>query len=63
MKVFRKSHPDSTRRRKAVIERLETQLKLNTKVPKGSFGAFTSELTLGDITRINKELETLKKRI
>lgn len=62
MKVFRKSHPDSTKRREGVIGRLNNQLKLGTKVPKGSIVS-TEELTPGDIARINKELETLKKRI
>lgn len=66
MKVFKKTHPPNTKRRKGVIQRLEEQLKRGTKpATKGRNGAAEEmiPLTPGDIARITKEIETLKKRI
>lgn len=50
-------------RRKRVIEMLTKQLKAGTKTLKGEFPWDVVPLTEKDITRINKEIETLKTRI
>lgn len=55
-------------RREKVIERLEAQLKLGTKimcnkVHKLLGGTKTIGLNQSDIERINKEIETLKTRV
>lgn len=73
MKVYRRTHPDSTKRRKAVIERLEAQLKLGIKHMEPKFlvdfhnpndiGDGTLPLTDADKLRINKEITILKSRI
>ena len=47
-------------RRARVVDRLKTQLKTGTKVNKSGE---TVKLTDGNISRINRELETLKKRV
>lgn len=54
-----------TNRRKLVLTRLENQLKGGRKVVKGSkpFAISTEPLTEQDISRINKEIGTLKSRI
>lgn len=62
MKVFRKQHPDSTRRRLGVIERLEAQLRSTLKPVKGDKLGGTIALTEADKVRINKELTILKTR-
>lgn len=52
---------DAKSRRAKVMEKLQIQLKAGTKVlPDGSG---TMDLSESDITRIQKELETLKTRI
>ncbi len=62
-KISRKnSNPQAIARRKRVIERLELQLLAGTKPRQDATGVYDS-LTIGDITRINKEIETLKTRI
>lgn len=48
-------------RRLRVIERLENQLETKTKTKKKSFEKIG--LTEKDLTRINKEIAVLKKRI
>lgn len=48
-------------RRKAVIGRLETQLKSKTKIAKKTFE--TIPLTEHDINRINHEITILKSRL
>lgn len=56
--------PHAKERRTRVIERLESQLKRGVKTPKK--GQKTDDvplLTDSDVTRIKKELETLKTRI
>jgi len=59
----------SVSRRKRVIERLESQLKLGTKIPKApmlskaTIGVDPEPLTEHDIKRINSELLTLKARV
>jgi len=50
----------SVERRKRVIKRLETQMKLGTKLTKDGVLA---DLSDKDKTRIGKELEILKARI
>ena len=73
MRVFRKQHPDSTRRRIATIERLEKQLTAGTRPPKlvaydgagiGVSHDSTTPLPLQptDVIRIKKELAVLKQR-
>lgn len=51
---------DAVERRKKVIVRLENQIKSNAK-PVKEVGF--EPLELKDITRINKEIESLKQRI
>jgi hypothetical protein len=73
MKVYRKQHPDSTKRRLGVIGRLEAQLQAGTKTAKNmelvtmegkpSNIVATLPLTEADKVRINKELVTLKLRV
>lgn len=73
MKVFKKTHPPNTKRRKGVIARLEAQLKASTKTAKKmelvnldgspSNVVATLPLTEADIKRIEKELLILKTRI
>ena len=63
MKVFKKQHPDSTKRRLGVIGRLEAQLKAGLKPTKGDTTGVTAVvLTDVDKVRINKELTILKQR-
>lgn len=52
-------------RRKNVIDRLETQLKEGRKYSKevGVDKTDTVPLTKDDVSRINRELETLKERV
>lgn len=47
-------------RRRSVITRLENQLKVGTKTNKDGDVVLLSK---SDVSRINKELETLKSRI
>mgnify|MGYP003474632825 CR=1 FL=1 len=73
MKVYKKTHPPDTKRRKTVIGRLEAQLKVGTKTAKnmemvtmdGKPSGIVATLPLreADKVRINKELITLKSRI
>ena len=72
MKVYRKNHPDSTKRREAVIERLNAQLISGVKTAKGDVAPTNGHthhivgaipLTEADKVRINKELVTLKLRV
>lgn len=66
MKVFRKTHPADTKRRKAVIGRLEAQLLKGTKPAYEAVeGKILTEISLteADKVRINKELVILKSRI
>ena len=63
MKVYRKNHPDSTKRREAVIERLNAQLKGGKKTYGNYISGGTTDLTEADKVRINKELVTLKLRV
>ena len=51
--------PQARTRRANVIKRLELQLKLGEKTIPGGKAA----LAISDVTRIEKELETLKTRI
>lgn len=66
VKKFNKSIP-SKRRRRAVIERLEAQLQLGTKLVfferDGGIWEKDVQLTEHDIKRIKKEITTLKTRI
>jgi len=64
MKTYNTSVAAQTRR-KSVIQRLEEQLKNGRKFTKEEFRDKTDTvpLTKEDITRINRELETLKERI
>jgi hypothetical protein len=55
--------PKARTRRTNVITRLETQLKKNTKSTKELGKMVLVPLEEKDTNRINKELETLKKRI
>jgi hypothetical protein len=67
MTRIRKSKGGVNERRKRVIERLEKQLKLNSKLLKSklvpSEGRLYEPLTDTDRTRIEKELQTLKSRV
>jgi len=55
--------PKARTRRTNVIERLETQLKVSNKTSKVEGKMTSIFLDEKDTNRINKELETLKKRI
>ena len=55
--------PKAKTRRTNVIARLESQLKTNTKSTKELGKMVLVPLDEKDTNRINKELETLKKRI
>jgi len=55
--------PKAKTRRTNVIERLEKQLKVGNKPAKVEGKITDVSLDEKDINRINKELETLKKRI
>jgi hypothetical protein len=55
--------PKARTRRTNVIERLEAQLKSGTKFSKLEGKITSLPLEEKDTNRINKELETLKKRI
>ena len=55
--------PKARTRRTNVIERLETQLKVSNKISKVEGKITSISLDEKDTNRINKELETLKKRI
>ncbi len=48
-------------RRRRVIERLETQLKKGVKFK--TLSSIVQSLEIKDITRIQKEIETLKTRL
>lgn len=64
MKHFNKRHSSSTRRRESVIEKLENQLKLGLKQPKGTVMAMDKiPLLLVDVKRIKQELATLHSRV
>jgi hypothetical protein len=58
---YSKSEPVKARRR-SVIQRLENQLKLGTKMKKVDGKHQLLELSPKDITRINNEILTLKER-
>ena len=55
--------PKARTRRTNVIERLEAQLKTGNKTAKVEGKVTSVSLDEKDTNRINKELETLKKRI
>jgi hypothetical protein len=55
--------PKARTRRTNVIERLEKQLKVGNKTAKVEGKVTSVSLDEKDTNRINKELETLKKRI
>ena len=56
--------PQAKSRRERVITRLEAQLKRGVRTPKkGEQTTDVPVLTDGDIKRIGKELDTLKKRV
>lgn len=54
----------TVQRRLNTIARLEAQLKLGLKQPKGTFMALDkTQLSVEDRNRINNELTTLKNRV
>jgi len=64
MKPITKGGQILSNRRKGAIARLEAQLSLGLKQTKGNFMASTKvPLTDSDITRIKKEISTLKGRV
>lgn len=58
---YGKTAPQRGRRNRA-LEQLEAQLKTGVKTIKGSIDE-TKPLTEKDVTRINREIATLKSRI